>query len=133
MLIYSHNMYVTNEEQKKELIDYFYDVLIKLRPNLFLKILKGYVNLQGNSVTEDMICYFAKEIPQEEEDYFGNTGIGFCFFSPAVDKDCKVILSYEEFYDILQEKVQLYSTYHVEFKEEMLELLFQIKENLGIL
>lgn len=126
------NIYETNPDRKKELIDYFYNVLIELRPNLFLKVLKGYTNLQGHSVAEDMLCYFANEIPKDDEDYFGNTGIEYCFFPPAVEENCIVTLSDIEFYGVLQEKAQLYISHNIRFKKEILELLLKIKEKLCI-
>lgn len=127
-----NNIYETNPNRKKELIDYFYDILIKLRPNIFLDVLQGYSNLQGHSVTEDMICYFANEIPKDEEDYFGDTGIEYCFFSPSVENDTIVVLSNSEFYEFLQEKVKLYIADNSVFEIEILELLSEIKQKLCI-
>lgn len=59
----------------------------------------------------------------------------FCLIShaPAVDEDKQIIISYQEFYEIVSKYYTEYANQHLEEKEEIMRLLGQLKTKLNIL
>lgn len=125
-------LYVKYDINTKKMLDTFFKLLIEWRTKNFINVLQGYSKLEGNAVNEEMRCYFASEYQKNEEEYFGDTGIAFYFDYPAVDKDCIVILSYNEFWDVLNEKCQDYLRLDSSKEDEIAKLLSCIMERLQL-
>lgn len=50
-----------------------------------------------------MSCHFATEFSNKnDEEYFGENGVVFYLDYPAVDEDCVVVLSYDEFLEVVK-------------------------------
>lgn len=124
-------LYNNLNSDNKRLIDTFYTMLIEWKIRSFIKALKDYSNLIGNAVTGEMRCYFASEFELDDEEYFGDTGVAFYFDYPSTDKDCIIVLTNKQFYDILVEKCNNYIKLYGK-KSEIAELLSIIKEKLNI-
>ena len=123
-------MIISNEDKSKikELLNLYYWVIGDER---FLSVLDKYSNCEGFGV-ENIWCCFANEYEEWEEDYFGESGVAYYFDYPAVEKDCTIILNYEEFYKYLFETCQEYIKKHEEEKVVIYEYLNKIKINLGL-
>ncbi len=71
-----------------------------------------------------MRCHFATEFPNKnDEEYFGEDGVVFYLDYPAVDKDCAVVLSYDEFSGVVKCRYEEYIIANSERKEEIIQLL----------
>lgn len=94
--------------------------------------MKGYCELKGNAINEEMRCFFANEFPQNDEEYFGEEGVAFYFDNPVVLDDCIVILTYEDFYKIVKERYESYIKNNKDSKDEIQSLLVCLGKNLKI-
>jgi hypothetical protein len=123
-------MIIDNEDKSKikELLNLYYWVIGDER---FLSVLDKYSNCEGFGV-ENIWCCFANEYEEWEEDYFGESGVAYYFDYPAVEKDCTIILNYEEFYKYLVETCEEYIKKHEEEKAVIYEYLDKIKMNLSL-
>ena len=119
-------------EGNENLINWFYDILFDWREDWAMDALKGYSNLTGNAINEEMRCFFANEFPQNDEEYFGEEGIAFYFDVPAVPEDCVIILTYEEFYDVVKTRYENYARNHQEKQDEIGLLLKNLKKAIKI-
>ena len=119
-------------DDKPMLIDHFYTILFEWRKEKVLDVIKGYSQLIGNAVNEEMRCYFANEFPINDEEYFGNTGVAFYFDDPAVDEECIIILSNQQFYEVIKKKYMEYLNVNKSNKEEIISLLDEMKNKLGL-
>lgn len=95
-------------------------------------MLKGYCELKGNAINDYMSCHFANEFSKNEEKYFGEEGIAFYLDYPAVDEDCIVILTYEEFFGIAKKSYENYIKRNQDSQDEIQELLSCLRKNLKI-
>lgn len=116
----------------ENLINNFYDILFDWREKKVIDILKGYCELKGNAINEEMRCFFANEFPKDDEEYFGEKGVAFYFDSPAVLDDCIVILTYKDFFEVVKEKYENYIRNNRDSKEEIQSLLICLRKNLKI-
>lgn len=114
------------------LIDEFYKILFEWRKEKILEVIRGYSQLTGNAVNEEMRCYFSSEFPINDEEYFGDTGVAFYFDYPAVDEECIIILSNQEFYEVIKKKYMEYLKDNKMNEEEILKLLDEIKRKLNL-
>ena len=89
--------------------------------------------MEGNAISEEEHCYFSPEWQDYGLEYFGEEKVLFDFHAPAVDKDKQIIISYQEFYEIVSKYYIEYANQHLEEKEEIMYLLEQLKINLNIL
>lgn len=96
------------------------------------RILNGYCNLEGNSTEGYMECYFSPEWQDYGLEYFGDNKVLFDFHEPAVDEDKQIIISYQEFYEIVSKYYIEYANQHPEEKEEIMRLLKQLKKKLDV-
>lgn len=118
-----------DDEKKKALVKYYYQAMGDER---FLKVLNKYANEQGYGI-EHVWCTFANDFEPWEDDYFGETGIAYYFDYPAVEKDEIVILNYETFYRYLKEASIEYLERNSNNKEEVENLLKNIRERYNII
>ena len=86
----------------------------------------------GNAINEEMRCFFANEFPENDEEYFGEEGIAFNFDNPAVPEDCIVILTYENFYEVVKAGFANYVRNNQESQNEIWLLLTCLKEAIGV-
>jgi hypothetical protein len=114
------------------LINEFYKILFEWRREKVLDVIIGYSQLKGNAVNEEMRCYFSNEFHINDEEYFGDTGVAFYFDYPAVDEDCIIILSNQEFYQVIKKKYMEYLKDSKMNEEEILKLLDEIKCKLSL-
>lgn len=96
-------------------------------------ILNNYCGLVGNSTVGYMDCYFSPEWQDYGLEYFGEEKVLFDFYAPAVREDKQIIISYQEFYEIVSKYYTEYANQHLEEKEEIMHLLGQLKRKLNIL
>lgn len=120
-------------EGNENLINNFYDILFNWRGNRVIETLKGYCNLNGNAVNKEMRCFFANEFSKNDEEYFGEEGIAFYFDNPAVPEDCIVILTYEEFYDVVKTRFENYVRNNQENQDEIWLLIKNLKRAIKIM
>lgn len=99
---------ITDIEEKEKYLEKYYNTKGGFESRNFLRAIKWYSKLQGDYVYEQMRCFFASEIPEWDEDYFGDTGIIYYFEYPTVEADCELVLSNEEFYSYISEVAQIY-------------------------
>lgn len=116
----------------ENLINSFYDILFGWREKKVIDVLKGYCELKGNAVNEEMRCFFANEFPQYDEEYFGEEGVAFYFDYPAVLDDCVIILTNEEFFEIVQERYECYIKNNQDCKNEIQNMLECLRKHLKI-
>ena len=116
----------------EHLINNFYDILFEWRGKKVIDVLKGYCELKGNAVNEEMRCFFAKEFPQNDEEYFGDEGVAFYFDNPAVLDDCIVILTYKDFFEVVKERYENYARNNQESQDEIQKLLECLNNNIKI-
>ncbi len=121
-------------QKNENLIEMFYNVLFTWRDYQIIDVLKGYCNLEGNAVREELICYFATEFQPDEEDYFGQEGVAFYFYSPAVaeDDECIVILTPEEFFNVVRKYYEKYILDNPDKKDEIDNLLKKLSVKLNV-
>ena len=93
-------------------------------------MLNGYCALVGNSTAGYMDCYFSPEWQDYGLEYFGEGKVLFDFHAPAVDEDKQIIISYQEFYEIVRKYCAEYANQHLEEKEEIMHLLERLKKRL---
>lgn len=116
----------------EKLINEFYNILFEWRRGTVIDVLKNYIELKGNAVNEEMRCYFSSEFPKDDEEYFGDTGIAFYFDPPAVHDDCVVVLSNEQFVQIVREKYKDFIQKNKSKEDEICFLLEKLKKKLLI-
>lgn len=116
----------------ENLITNFYDILFDWREKKVIDVLKGYCDLKGNAVNEEMRCFFSNEFPRNDEEYFGEEGVAFYFDNPAVSDDCIVILTYKEFYKVVKKRYESYANNNQDIKEEIQNLLVCLGKNLKV-
>ncbi|MEG1285267.1 MAG: ribonuclease toxin immunity protein CdiI [Romboutsia sp.] len=130
--MYNDCMYVNNILDKKKLLEYYYNYKKFTKGEHLLKTLERHSNFQGDAISQEVRCCFATEFYDWEEDYFGESGVAYYFDYPAVEKDCIVILTYEEFYKYLSDVCKKYVENNEEQKVVIYEYLNKIKINLGL-
>ncbi|KHD36197.1 hypothetical protein NL50_10520 [Clostridium acetobutylicum] len=121
-------MIITNKEDINKYIKYYYG---HIGENNLLKALSNYSDLRGFGI-EDIWCCFANEYEEWEEGYFGESGVAYYFDYPSVEKDCTIILNYEQFYKYLVEYCGEYVTKHEEERVVIYEYLDKIQINIGL-
>ena len=121
-----------SDEKGKRLVDNFYFMLINWNPKNFLPSLKKNAQLEGDFFTQEISSYFASEIEKGDEEYFGDNGVVFYYFYPAEEEDTAVLLTNEEFFGVLQEKSEEYLQKHAEDRQEVMELLKEIRKKLNV-
>lgn len=129
--MFSDVKYLDYNENKYMIDDYFY-IMLEWRKSKALEALKNYCNKRGNAVNEEMRCSFADEIPVEDEEYFGASGVVFYVDYPAADEDSAIIVSYQEFYDIVEEKFKEFAKKNSEKSLEINILLEKLYNNLQL-
>lgn len=120
---------------KDDLINNFYYQIFNYTDWCNCKIiplLKSYCSLEGNAISEEEHCYFSPEWQDYGLEYFGDNKVLFDFHEPAVDEDKQIIISYQEFYEIVSKYYIEYANQHPEEKEEIMRLLKQLKKKLDV-
>lgn len=108
----------------EDLIKEYYDALFFFKEQKAVDVLKGYCELKGHAINDYMSCHFATEFSDKnDEEYFGENGVVFYLDYPAVDKDCAIVLSYDEFLGVVKCRYEQYINANSEKKEEILQLL----------
>lgn len=116
-----------------EELNIYFDLLFAWRSKKIKDIVVSFCNLEGYAINEEMGCYFSPEWQEHGLAYFGEGKVLFDFHAPAVDEDKQIIISYQEFYEIVRRHCTAYANQHPEENEEILRLLEQLKINLNIL
>lgn len=113
------------------LIEEYFSSLFFFREKNVVDVLRKYCGLKGYVVNDYLSCCFAEEFPERDsEDYFGEEGVAFDFSVPLVPEDCEIIITYEEFYEVVKEKYEKYVMNNLEKKDEVAELLECLKKNI---
>lgn len=113
----------------EELIKEYFDSLFFFREKKVIDVLKGYCQLEGNAINEELKCFFATEFPNKnDEEYFGESGVAFYLDYPAVDEDCIVVLTYDEFFEVVKIRYENYMKDNQEKRDEILFLLDSLKK-----
>ncbi len=131
--MYQDVRYLHYEDKKgEELIDWFYRMLINWEAEKFVPSLRKNAQLEGVAQNEEISYSFASEIEKDDEEYFGDSGVMFYYFYPAEEEDTAVLLTNEEFFGVLQEKSEEYLQKYAEDREEVTELLKEIRKKLNV-
>ena len=69
------------------------------------EFLDKFKNRLGVAVNEDLTCYFASEIPPDDPEYFGDSGVVIYVNYPIVEHDTAVIMNYPQFFALLKEYI----------------------------
>ena len=113
----------------EEFINEFFDSLFFFRDKKAIDVLKKYCELRGNAINDFMSCHFATEFPDKnDEEYFGGNGVVFYLDYPAVDEDCAVILTYDEFLEVVKRKYESYIQDNQEKRDEIILLLESLEK-----
>lgn len=125
-----------NSYIKDDLINNFYFQVFNYTDFCNCKIiplLKSYCSLEGNAISEEEHCYFSSEWQDYGLKYFGEEKVLFDFQKPAVDENKQIIISYQEFYHIVYKWYIEYANQYPEEKDEILNLLKQLKVSLNVM
>lgn len=120
---------------KDDLINNFYYQIFNYTDWCNCKIiplLKSYCSLERNAISEEEHCYFSPEWQDYGLEYFGEDKVLFDFHAPAVDEDRQIIISYQEFYEIVSKYYGEYANQHSEEKDEIMHLLADLKKKLNV-
>lgn len=113
-------------------INIYFDLLFSWRAQRIKSILISFCNFEGYAINEELCCYFSPEWQDYGLEYFGDNKVLFDFHEPAVDEDKQIIISYQEFYEIVSKYYIEYANQHPEEKEEIMRLLKQLKKKLDV-
>lgn len=117
----------------EEAVDEFFHGLVFFREKKVIDALLGFSNFRGFAIDEYMSCHFAKEFPdRNDEEYFGEEGVVFYLDYPAVQEDVVVVLTNEEFYQVVKDCYDDYAMNHKEKQEQVVKLLSELKRNLDV-
>ena len=111
----------------EKLVDKYFYHLFSEGSGQAMEALKSYCKLEGFVVDDLRACEFAAEYTEEEGFYFGENLVGICHMRPWLKEVKMVVLDYEEFYDIAEREYMIYAEKHKHCKEEIIELLKQLK------
>ena len=121
-----------NFNENEGYITDFYEILFTINfERLALKHLINYCDLKGCYVNDEMVCVFSSELQTDDEDYFGENKVAYYFFEPAVKEDKQIVISYQEFYDIVYKYYSEYARQHSEEQDEIMRLLAELKNKLN--
>lgn len=110
----------------------FFDSLFFFREKKIIEVLKQYCELKGNAINDFLSCHFATEFPDKnDEEYFGEKGVVFYLDYPAVDNDCIVVLTYEEFLEVVKQRYKTYAKEHPETQKEINDLLESLEKTIN--
>ena len=115
----------------EELLDNYFYILLRWRGSKAIEALKKFCEKRGNAVNEEMRCSFSDEWSIYDDEYLDIKGVVFYFDYPAVNEDCAVVLSYKQFYDIVEEKFKKYTGDSNDINE-IFELLHKLKNVLQV-
>lgn len=116
----------------EDLIKEYYDALFFFKQQKVVDVLKGYCRLKGNAINDYMSCHFATEFSnKDDEEYFGESGVVFYLDYPAVDNDCAIVLSYDEFLEVVKCRCKEYISVNPEKNDEIVQLLDILEQKLG--
>ena len=122
-----------NFNENEGYITDFYEILFTINfERLALKHLINYCDLKGCYVNDEMVCVFSSELQTDDEDYFGENKVAYYFFEPAVKEDKQIVISYQEFYDIVYKYYSEYARQHSEEQDEIMRLLAELKNKLNV-
>jgi len=128
-----NNMNYLNFNENEGYITDFYEILFTINfERLALKHLINYCDLKGCYVNDEMVCVFSSELQTDDEDYFGENKVAYYFFEPAVKEDKQIVISYQEFYDIVYKYYSEYARQHSEEQDEIMRLLAELKNKLNV-
>ena len=115
-------------EKKEKYIRLYFNYIGK---SYFLDALENFRKKEGFG-QEYVWCCFANEYEKWEEDYFGESGVAFYFEYPAVEEDCTIILSNEEFYKYLVDECKDYIKKYPKDEDVVHNYLSVIKKKLKL-
>lgn len=111
----------------------FFQQLFVCREKKVTLSLREFCEYKGFAANEYMSCHFAKEfLDKKDEEYFGEEGVVFYLDYPAVPKDVVVVLTNEEFYQVVKENYDDYVMKNQEEQEQVGKLLNKLKTNLEV-
>ena len=117
----------------EDLIKEYFDSIFFFREQKVIDVLRGYCELKGNTINDYMSCHFATEFSDKnDEEYFGENGVVFYLDYPAVDEDCVVVLSYDEFLEVVKCRYKEYMNTNSEKKDEIRQLLYSLEKELKV-
>ena len=115
-----------------EILETFFNLIFAWRENKIKDILKSFCSFEGYALNEEMCCYFYPEWKDYGLEYFGEDKVLFDFQTPAVDEDKQIVISYQEFYDIVYKYYSEYARQHSEEQDEIMRLLAELKNKLNV-
>ncbi|MBQ9283308.1 MAG: hypothetical protein IJ207_14110 [Treponema sp.] len=115
-----------------EVLETFFNLIFAWRENKIKDILKSFCSFEGYALNEKMCCYFSPEWKDYGLEYFGEDKVLFDFQAPAVDEDKQIVISYQEFYDIVYKYYSEYARQHSEEQDEIMRLLAELKNKLNV-
>ena len=100
-----------NYPEGKKYTSYFFDGMFCWNIQQVPQILDQFKKLKGISIAEDVACSFAVEARSNDLHYFGESGVAIYVDYPVADENVAVILTYQQFLEILR-------TYIIKYKDE---------------
>ena len=111
------------------LVEEYFEHLFCRGEKHVLESLRDHCKLEGTCVFDCYIgCEFAAEYPKGDPNCFGENAVGIYYMPPVREKFCQVVLTYEEFYAYAEKEYMAYAEKHEHCKEEIIELLKQLKK-----
>ena len=112
----------------EDLIQEYFNALFVFKEKKAVAVLKQFSELKGYFIDDYQACYFAAQFsPKDVEEYFGEEGVVFVFTAPFVPEDCDIILTYEEFYQVEEDRYQKFARTHLDKRDEIMRLLECLK------
>ena len=124
-------MNIKKYDENKSTIDCFFANFKFYSSDHLIEILKKFCNFQGAYLDDYEHCSFASEIDEYDEDYFGDTGVGFFFYTPGYEDDMLIVLNYQEFYNEVEKTYKELLDNKPEIKGEVNELLESLHEKIN--
>lgn len=93
-------------KENENLVNAFFDDMFFFDEKNAISVLESYCIKRGNGINSFEECCFASEFPDENlEDYFGKEGVAFYFSFPTAPEDCAIVLTYKEFFNVVQKNI----------------------------
>lgn len=114
--------------EKKVFVEQYFK---SIGDQLFLDALDQFSRKSGFG-REPFCNIFHNEYETWEEGYFGDTGVKFVAYYPAMNIEEQAILSNSEFYDLVDKAAELYLEKYPDKKAVVIELLGKIRNILEL-
>lgn len=115
---------------KENEIELYFDFLFDSKfteYEVLINIVRSFCNLKGVGTEGYVVMLFSSEYEEYGIEYFGEEKVYFEFLFPDAGDDNIRIVSYNKFFEIVLKHGLKYANQHEDKKEEIIDLLNQLK------